>query len=101
MFHRLNRGFVYNSERIRKNPWITVFFKENPFKIKDFKKKSKSVNDRLFEKAYQEFKKQTNDSLNREHLSTKEVRKMVPISTVIAGLGLVTLTYKIVDHLVT
>ena len=95
----MNRGFAKQSETMHKNPWFNVL-SGNPFKIKDYSKKF-TDNDRIFKDAEEEFKSRTRDSLNRDHLKATEVRKMVPVSSVLAGLGLATFTYKVVDHFVT
>lgn len=108
MFHNLNRG--YNQWDLNKGAGIfgKIFRGAwNPFEIKDFNKEREmwkgkmSEMDSLFQQAKEAMKGQTRESMTRERLNNEEIRKMLPVSKVLAGLGLITLGYKAVDAFVT
>ena len=81
----------------------------NPFEIKDFHKehaemhgtRPKTANDDLFESAKQDYDSQSKESMNRHHLNLREINGMMPVARVLAGLGLLGMTYKAVDVYVT
>jgi hypothetical protein len=58
--------------------------------------------DKLFKQA-QEFAKKNvrEETMTREKLTIEEIRKMLPVGKVLAGLGFITLGYKAMDAYVT
>eukprot|EP00347_Sterkiella_histriomuscorum_P009427 403341255 len=95
-FNYKNRGF--NQPEYRERWFTNLMMNKNPFEIKDFQKQRKTTeNDDLFEGANTTFKSQTHESMERDEFNLTEVNKMIPAVRVLAGLGLLGVTYKVVD----
>ena len=105
MFHESNRG--YTQEDLAQS-WEAYFRGYNPFKIREadayrkqmsgWKKYSKL--DANFEDAKRKFDSETQESLTREHIKTKDVVKMVKPVRVIVACFLISGFGKIVKRLV-